>query len=301
MAANRDKLRGEWILSWLYPVLAAVMAFIAPLLWDAALDDPDGVGASPYLYVGIVLGVGAVVLTVVQGAAATASIRASRRQISDFNHKLVDTIKVLGDLPEAENGPKARRDFLHAVTREAKSIMDLPGQRICVYELDSADDEQSSGDDQGARFLRLIAYAGRADQPRERFTTEDQHGADAIANAMSNTAQCYDRAEKPSFVVNRDPNAPWRSFIAVPLHVDHRPRGLMTIDTTLAMKFTSDHIATAMTIGRFIEIGLKSSYSAAVETAPEVRDVKARLALAVDERPSNGQMLPVQSEAQDGR
>jgi transcriptional regulator with GAF, ATPase, and Fis domain len=299
MATNRDKVRGEWLLSWLYPVLAALLAFVVPIVWDAAMQSDRGPFASPLGYIALVLLLAAVALAIVQGSTATANIRERRNQLRDYNHRLVDTIRVLGDLPDAANGAKARRDFLETVTREAKSIMALDGQRICVYELDSADRHSAERDsapdagDEEDEFLRLIAFAGRADHPRERFTADTPYGADAIANAMGNTARCYDKAEKPSFNVDRDPDSPWQSFLAVPLHVDHKPRGLMTIDTTLSMKFTSDHIAIAMTIGRFIEIGLKSSYAAAVETAPEVQNVQARLAELGAESPT---IVPVESQ-----
>ncbi|WP_158370209.1 GAF domain-containing protein [Cellulosimicrobium cellulans] len=309
MAVNRDKLRWEGLRSWVYPVLAVAAAGGAPMLWDAASNDPQGRWDSPLVWPAMLVGLAALFFTYKQGTAAMTAVRSSRSTVRDYNHRLADTIKVLGSLPDAKNGPEARREFVETVAREAKAIMDLGGQRICIYELDSGDADDNGGaaaagevdGEQGGDFLRLIAKAGRPDQPREIFTTNTPFGAAAIANATGHLTRCYDHSNRDGFPVDRDEESPWASFIAVPLHVDDRPRGLMTIDTSEDVTFTSDQVSIAKTIACFIEIGMKNSYTAAVETAPEVQNAQARLNLIEAGDPAQGQTVRVQSEDIEGR
>lgn len=296
MATDREKVPGEKRLAWGYPVAAGILWFAAPLSWEAAQDNVNGVWASPWAWAAGAALLAAALVTYKQGTSALSALRDSRGRITDFNYSLVDTIKALGELPD-KGGPEARKQFFDTVIREAKSIMKLEGQRVCVYELDSADGDAGEGD----RLLRLVDHGGRPDYPREEFTSADEHGRAAIANATANVTQCYDSLEKP-FVVSKHPRAPWKSFIVVPLHVDKKPRGMMTIDTTKDMCFTSDHIAVATTIGCLIEIGLKSSYSAAVETSMDVRATQQLLATIESGEQQPSQSVRIESQdQQEGR
>ncbi|WP_217615946.1 GAF domain-containing protein [Cellulomonas sp. GbtcB1] len=302
MAKGRDSVRGEWVFQWLLPVLAGGLAAGAPILWDLASEDTEGQFDSPWFYLFVIATLGALTLTIVQGVLSTRRASAVRRALSDFNHSLGDTILALGRLPDARNGVSARDAFVETVIREAKSIMPLPSPRVCVYELDSNDDAEGNGNAGPVEFLRLIKSGGRNDPPRNLFTVDDEHGRAAIANAKGNLPRCVEKPKKSRFQVQRDPEALWESFVLVPLKVDGRPRGMVTIDTTAKTTFTSDHVAVAMTIARFIEIGMKSLFDAAEETAPEVRTALAQLDQSKrdGEPDSASQLSPVESDGQEG-
>lgn len=175
---------------------------------------------------------------------------------------------------------------------------------MCVYELDADESQHSDGDGRYAgEFLRLVGHGGRSDPPRSTFTNADDHGKAALSNTKSRVPRCVEKPESAGFSVERDPDALWHSFILVPLHVDGKPRGMVTIDTPERTAFTDDHVAVAMTLARFIEIGMKNLSAAADETASEVRAAIDRLnrrSSSVGGAASQRQRREVPSEVKEG-
>lgn len=150
----RKGTAGEWMTTWLLPVVAGLTAAAAPIFWEfssVAADLPtlasgtarNGNGpdsthdpklrfSSPWFYLFVLATLTAISLTVLQGALSTRRTRKVRRALSDFNHSLGDTILALGRLPDARNGSEARDAFFDTVVREAKAIMPVPSPRVCV-------------------------------------------------------------------------------------------------------------------------------------------------------------------------
>lgn len=277
---NRSGGRLEWLYAWVLPVLAILAAAFVPVLWDlepiANLE--QRLKSLPSLASAVLLLV-AVALTVVQGVHSTKESRRIRGTLETFNHALGDTVRALGYLIDSDKGPLDREAFFRSMVSEAKAVIPLESPRVCVYELEAADEESGEED-----FLRLTTFGGRLDPPRSRFEGNTEHGQAAIQVAKGTVLKCVDDHRKAPIQVDRDPDAVWHSFMMVPLHVDGYPRGLLTIDTTKATTFSLEQMAVARTVGRFIEIGMKGVSEAARMTDPEVRSVRSQLSETESER-----------------
>lgn len=269
---NRDRGPGDWVSEWAVPVLAVITAGAAPILWDLAPEHART--TSPYFYLFLLCSALAVVSVIAQGTLGSRKSVAIRKSVADYNHKLTDTIRALQRLIQSNNDDNARRAFFDSIVSEAKSLMPLEAARICVYDLEAID---TGEDEEQQLYLRLASHGGRGDLPRTEFTSETPHGEAAIAVATGTALKCVDDPSKEGDSIHREPNALWESFLAVPIRSGSRPLGMVTIDTTRKTQFTSDHQAVALTIGKFIELGLSSVAEAAADPKPELSDLLVKL------------------------
>lgn len=264
---------------WLLPIAAVILAALSPVLWDLTpgTEFEDRVG-EPLFWFFVAVVCLAVIVTIIQGVQSMKRAAAVRHGLTSFNHSLGDTVRSLEVLLDSDRGHRARRAFFKSMVSESKSLIALEHPRVCVYELDGREG------DRGTEFyLRLAEAGGRTDPPRGSFDANTKHGRAAIKVAMGTLHKCVDdpRPGKAPIEVDRDPDALWQSFMMVPLRVNNQPRGLLTIDTTKQTSFTSDHIAVALTIKSFIEIGMKDVAEAAENTQPEVTEALRKLGVNV--------------------
>lgn len=266
---KRDGQPFQWIYTWVIPAGAVVAAAFVPVLWDLEPVErwQDRLTSVPSVASAILLLV-ALLLTFVQGLHSVREHKRIQGTLETFNHALGDTVRALGYLIDSTKGPDDRQAFFRSMVAEAKAVVPLSSPRVCVYELEAGESETDSKD-----YLRLTAFGGRLDPPRNSFASDTAWGQDAIDVARGTATRCVDDHRHSHIEVQRDPDALWHSFMMVPLHVDNVPRGLLTIDTTKKTRFSLEQIAVARTVGKFIEMGMKGVYDAAQDTRPEVREV----------------------------
>ena len=196
--------------------------------------------------------------------------------LTGFNDNLSDVHKAIADLLKSKRDGAARDAFFGTMVRKANSLFQLDGVRVCVYELEE-DQPENKGEDPTI-ILRLIASGGRSDDPRGEFTRETLHGSAAIDVSLGTSYVSVSDPHNSDHPVQRDPNAEWRSFFAVPLRDKHKPRGLLTIDTRTPTQFRDEDVAIARTIGGLLVLGMSELLEAAVETLPEVTKAMELLA-----------------------
>ncbi|UFU03420.1 GAF domain-containing protein [Ruania suaedae] len=250
-----------------------------------------------YFALFLLFGLGALALTIWQGLTSSNRSKRERQGLADFNHNLSDTLRAVEKLIDSEKGANDRADFFNSVISQAKALMPLASPRICVYDLEGADKGQSS-----AVYLRLAEYGGRADPPRSEFTNDEDWGRAAIAAAQGSTIWCVDDPAREGRRVQRNDEAMWKSFLAVPLRFDGTSRGLVTIDTARKTTFTNDHKAVASTIAMFLTFGMRNVAEAAADVRPEMRSLErdARLAALVRRLSEGRASMPQREGETDG-
>lgn len=266
---NRGQRRGAAFVDWALPLTVSGVAVGATFSFELVPRTGLEWLTSPFTWLALLLIIISLALSGWSGKRSSKARRQQSASLTRFSHSLADTISVLRSLTEDGSSYLAKRRFFESMVREGKSLMPIEAPRICVYELDSM--EVDSGPSQ---FLKLTAFGGRSDRPRNEFTAENEHGRVAIEAARSASHKCVDSVDGAGKDIQRHPDAVWESFMIVPLRSNQQPWGMLTIDTTKRTRFTTEHIAVAQLLARFIELGLADVEEAANDTAPEVAEVQ---------------------------
>lgn len=248
--------------------------------------DPWNVGWTYLAGIAVLVGSGGIVWNQVVSKVAE---RRKSRSLTTFNDHLHGIHQSIEDLLRSRRDFHAREVFFKAVVRQASQMFNLDGVRVCVYELESADlDDTSTVDEVSSPvYLRLATSAGRADPPREEFRTDTDHGNAAVMAAQGYTPICVHDVRKSTQAVDRPAGAAWHSFFMVPLRgAGGLSRGMLTVDTRERTKFTVEDTSIAGTIAKLIVLGLDEIATSAGDTKPEVSEVKDKLASLGDGPPT---------------
>jgi len=269
---RRDRRVGDALLDWGIPVAAAALAAVAPFVFEMVPREDGAWLTSPLTYVVVGLVLGSLACTATSAIRTYRARERERGNLTKFSNSMSDTISILRELVDSDRTGQDRTRFFESMVREAKSLIPLANPRICVYELDSMEDESGAID-----FLKFVAAGGRPDLPRRNFKPDAAHGRTAIDAAKGTSHKCVDNPKAFGEKVSRGVEAQWESFIIVPLRSDRSPWGMLTIDTTVPTRFTQEHIAVALVLARFMELGLKDVKEAADDPHPEVSEAFRRL------------------------
>jgi hypothetical protein len=185
-----------------------------------------------------------------------------------FNDELGGLYRAFGELARSRKRRQQRDEFFKAAVRQGHALLPLTGARVCVYILDSNDDET------GTPYLKLVDFAGRADQPRAEFSPDTVHGKALIDAAIAMEQITVSRRETSPVPLDYSDGSVWRSFFVVPLvDFNHSSRGVLCVDTRERTQFTEVEVAIARNLASLIVIGLGELYDAAVDTQPEVSEL----------------------------
>ncbi|GAA1608456.1 GAF domain-containing protein [Leucobacter chromiireducens] len=194
---------------------------------------------------------------------------------SEFNDSLNAVLQVVSQYIASPRNTRAKQDFFDNVVRTAVPLFLMRGSRVCVYELEGS--ESKDGDTQ---YLTRRSFSGRGDTPRAEFNSDSPHGKRLIDVASGTQYLCVPypvRKEKDQ--VDRPNGTTWHAFFAVPIIVDNKPRGVLSIDTReKRRRFTEDEIAVAHTVAFLIGIGLAKTVGAAKDTKPELDELRREAA-----------------------
>ncbi len=219
----------------------------------------------------VAVGALALLLVVVQGTWTRRVDSARAVSLETFNHALGDTIQAFSQLVDSARTGVDRDHYLHAIVKEAKSLLPLESPRVCVYLLEGREGEEAT------EYLKYAAHAGRNDNPRSEFSPGTPHGDAAISVARGTTDRLVDDIHKRGQPIECGENAIYRSFMQVPLSRGPRPWGILTVDTTRKTRFTDEHRSVARTIARFIELANDKVAEAADDVQPEMREAQQQL------------------------
>lgn len=269
---RRDRRVSDALFDWGMPVAAAALAAVAPLVLEMIPRDDGAWLTSPLTLVLAVLVVGSLGCTAASAIRTYKARERERGSLTKFSNSMGDTISILRELVDSDRSRQDRTRFFESMVREAKSLIPLANPRICVYELDSMEEESGAID-----FLKFVAAGGRPDLPRRSFKPDTAHGQNAIDAAKGTSHKSVDNPKDFGDKISRGVEAQWESFIIVPLRSDRSPWGMLTIDTTVPTRFTQEHIAVALVLARFMELGLEDVKEAADDPHPEVTEAVRRL------------------------
>lgn len=285
----KDGDRLGWWRTWGGATIGGFLLAGGPVLASIAYDwivsafDPDASQeAARYGWLaGALLVVG--IITMLAGAAIVAHLqylsnrdaRKSAADLTKYNDALSSLHKAVGRLLDSDLSDSDRREFFRSVVVTASHLFPLEGVRVCVYELDTADDDpEKDKDDQTA--LNYVDSGGRHDEPRKKFTNDSEHGRRAIETAQGTQYRCVDSvADRDD--VDRPPGSTWQSFMQVPLQLNGKALGLLSVDCRERVSFTKDHVTIARTAAALIVLGMNEVKRAADDPKPELAETLARL------------------------
>lgn len=207
-------------------------------------------------------------------------------QLTKFNDEISSVIGVFIEYLESDKSELASARFFASAVREARHLVSYPSVRICVYQLEIQDVDESvkavgvggAMPDKPQQLLVLKAFGGRADQPRPRFTPDTEHGADVIGIAQGTIAVPISDPKSAKINVDRSDDAVWCSALLVPLLKDGDSQGVIMIDTRDQVEFTFEDVSIGWTIATMIALGISSMLSGGRDTRPEMEEVKLLLA-----------------------
>lgn len=235
----------------------------------------EGWGAGLLLAAGVASTLGGAILVARLQHRSNRAARQSAMDLTKYNDALSGLHKAVGRLLNSDSSEQARREFFRAVVGSASQLFPLEGVRVCVYELDSADDNPDKDqDDQAA--LKYVDSGGRHDEPRKEFTSDSDHGRKAIETAQGTQHRCVVSAEGMSDV-DRPAGSMWRSFMQVPLRLNGQALGLLSVDCRDKVKFTKDHVTIAHAAAALIVLGMNGVKLAADDFKPELDKTMARI------------------------
>lgn len=270
---NRSGRGARWWWLYLAPSLAAVssafggvaLGYAVPLIGKTNAQ-PDWVWGGA---LGLFLGVG---LTIATQVNASKREKMRRKGVINFNDALSDVQRAVATLLRSRSDREAKERFFSTVVTKGSALFSIDGVRVCIYELDEADEEAAD-----KQYLRLVDFGGRPDEPRTEFRADTEHGKAAIKLANGTTHVRIPDPKRSKYPVDRHPSAIWKSFAAVPLRDQHSPRGMLTVDTREKTVFTTEDMVVAQTLGTFLVLGMTELAEAANETAPEMKAAADRL------------------------
>lgn len=274
--ATDGQTLGAWQ-TWVGPTCAGALVTTGPAVASYCLAKlSDGWTAGVWLTSAVVatllgLGLGAYLQNRIVRTVNSAG--ASR---TEFIDALSSLHAAMATLLQSDQREPDRKEFYRSVVNSTSSLFGLKGVRICVYELDSADENANEP------VLRFVAHGGRSEEPRECFTNDTDHGRAAIEIALNSQHRVVNRSTGFKNVERR-PGSEWQAFMQVPLRLNGKALGLLSIDTRDDVVFTYDHVAVARTAASFIVAGMMVVKQAAEDTRPELKDVMEQLESLPDE------------------
>lgn len=200
--------------------------------------------------------------------------------LTRFNDELASVISVFVELLRSEKDEESSKRFFSSAVRESRHLIGYPGTRVCVYQLELQEVDDSADApavDEEVWLLVRKAYGGRADPPRLNFTPDTDWGKTVIDIAKGTTAvPIPDPAEK-DFHINRNSDAVWCSTLLVPLKYDHENKGILMIDTRDPVDFTNEDISVGWTIASIIALGMGSLVTGGQDTSGGVAELRQAL------------------------
>lgn len=280
-AEARDAGRLDWWNSWGGMTLGGLLLAAGPVVFSIAYGQitdehaRGGWAAGLLLATGVASTLGGAILVARLQHLSNKAARQSAMDLTKYNDALSGLHKAVGRLLNSDSSEQARREFFHSVVGSTSRLFPLEGVRVCVYELDSADDNPDKDEaDQAA--LKYVDSGGRHDEPRKEFTNDSEHGRKAIETAQGTQHRCVVSAEgMPD--VDRPTGSSWQSFMQVPLRLNGKALGLLSVDCRDRVEFTKDHVTIAHAAAALIVLGMNGVKLAAADFKPELDETMARI------------------------
>lgn len=281
-----SKLSKWW--GWPSSLVGGILTALGPLLVSVGFARYDEAAPNPIelallFSLGLVsLLVGIVVVTWQQFKIRShiESIEFNRaKNLTAFNDTHAAMSKAISDLVRSRQQAADVGRFFSATVLSAPSLMPTEGFRICIYRIDSSEQENEEGNPKAlfkpTQILTRVDYGGRADAPRASFSEETLYGKRLIEVAQGTSPWVVSDPESTKYrdIIDRKDGSSWRSFIAVPLKFNDVPRGVITIDTRDRITFTQEHISIGWTISDYITLGMDLGKSGARDPGPELATI----------------------------
>jgi hypothetical protein len=265
------------LVGWVLPLISAIMSTTGATYAGALLPLDPAENPDRNLHLALWVLIALLGLVLLAATQFLASRREKQRNIEvvKFNNALSGLHDALADLVKSDKDMDARREFFRAAVRQGTSLLPFDGVRVCVYELDAKEEEDTEDE---SRYLKLVEFSGRPDSPRPAFMPDTSHGWALIEAALNQTQVTVSDRKNTSVPIDYNDGTVWRSYFVVPL-VDssHRSRGVLTVDTQDPARFSILDVTVARTLARLIVIGMDELYGAAKNPGPEVSGVEAKL------------------------
>lgn len=222
---------------------------------------------------GVALIICGAILVVWQQRALHKAIQRDNLSVRNYNDALSGLHRAVSNLLTGRSENADRKEFFRAVVSAASHLFPFQGVRVCVYQLEGA---ESEADENKLEALRYVASGGRHDEPRREMTAATKHGQASIKIAKGTQYRCVEDP-RSSDEVDYPRGTTWESFLQVPLLLEGRSLGLLSIDTREKVRFSDQHVSIAQAAASLIVLGMTELIRAAEETAPEVRGVQELL------------------------
>ncbi|WP_156784907.1 GAF domain-containing protein [Microbacterium sp. BH-3-3-3] len=257
------------------PVVAAAMALVSGVLIEISpLDEGWDSLKRVETIVALVSSVATAVVTGVAAKRSLSTRKDARGAISSFSNSLTGAADAVDGLMKSERTLADRDRFIDAMLLQATSLMPISQCRATLYSLEEAENDGSVDD----FYLKIVGRSkGRPDKARAQFQPDTEHGAAIISIVRNGQSRFVSDHRNCDFPVERDKEAMWRSFCVVPVGTPGRVWGALFLDADKKTEFTSDKKAVAMSIARFVEIGIELLASAAADVQPEFDEARKQL------------------------
>lgn len=256
------------------PVAAALSAVLATVFWELA---PTELGlaavARGETVVALIMTLVTLVLTFVTGKRSLTTRKEARLALSTFSNSISGVADAVAALTKSDATLTDCNRFVDSVLTEAAKLMPISQCRATLYGLD--EDENATGEGQ---YLKRIGHSkGRSDDARLEFRPDTEHGRDVVKIVMAGSARYVSSHRLKEFTIQRDREAIWRSFCIIPISTQDGVWGGLFLDSDRITMFSDEKKQIAMSIARFLQVGIDELDRAARDVRPEISEALSQL------------------------